>query len=157
MGFAAFVLNGPNLNLLGEREPDVYGGVGLDEIADRCRSAGERLAIEVEFRQTNHEGVLVDWLHEAADVARGVVINPGGYTHTSVALQDAIRGIALPVIEVHLSNIFAREEFRHPSYVSPVAAGVVCGLGPQGYELALEALKSLVTDGAADAATEGTS
>ena len=154
MAFPVFVLNGPNLNLLGKREPGIYGGIGLDEIAERCRAVGERLAIAVEFRQTNHEGVLVDWLHEAGEAARGVVINPGAYTHTSVALQDAIRGIALPVIEVHLSNIFAREAFRHHSYVSPVASGVICGLGPTGYELALEALKSLVAGGGAHK-TEG--
>ncbi len=149
MAFPVFVLNGPNLNLLGQREPVIYGGIGLDEIAERCRAVGRRLSIAIDFRQTNHEGVLVDWLHEADKAARGIVINPGAYTHTSVALQDAIRGISPPVVEVHLSNIFAREAFRHHSYVSPVASGVICGLGPAGYELALEALASLVANDSA--------
>jgi 3-dehydroquinate dehydratase-2 len=140
MAIPVFVLNGPNLNLLGKREPGVYGTGTLADIEKDCRAHGKTLGLRVEFRQTNTEGVLVDWIQEAADKARGIVINPGAYTHTSVALHDAIRGSGLPVIEVHLSNIFAREPFRHHSYVSPVAKGVICGLGPQGYTLALEAL-----------------
>ena len=144
MAIPVFVLNGPNLNLLGKREPGVYGTGTLADIEKACRARGKTLGLAVEFRQTNIEGVLVDWIQEAADKARGIVINPGAYTHTSVALHDAIRGTGLPVIEVHLSNIFAREPFRHHSYVSPVAKGVICGLGAQGYTLALEALHGLL-------------
>jgi len=144
MAIPVFVLNGPNLNMLGKREPGIYGGKSLDDIAADCAAAGKRLGLAVDFRQTNVEGTLVDWVQEAAEGAEGIVINPGGYTHTSVALHDAIRAIGKPVIEVHLSNIFAREPFRHHSYVSPVAAGIICGLGPLGYVLALEALQPLV-------------
>ncbi|MEO8668927.1 MAG: type II 3-dehydroquinate dehydratase [Bauldia sp.] len=144
MATKVLVLNGPNLNLLGKREPSIYGGKSLKDIEKDCIEAGKRLGLAVDFRQTNIEGVLVDWLQEAGETAAGVVLNPGGYTHTSVALQDAIRAIGKPVIEVHLSNIFAREPFRHHSYVSPVAAGIICGLGAFGYVLALEALKPLV-------------
>lgn len=143
MAIPVFVLNGPNLNMLGTREPGIYGGTTLGDIERQCKDSGKRLGLSVDFRQTNHEGVLVDWIQEAATAARGIVFNPGAYTHTSVALQDAIRAAGLPVIEVHISNIFAREDFRHHSYVSPVAAGVICGLGPLGYVLALEALKPL--------------
>lgn len=142
MAIPVFVLNGPNLNMLGTREPGIYGGKSLADIEKDCRDASQALGLSVVFRQTNHEGVLVDWIQEAAEAAKGIVINPGAYTHTSVALQDAIRAVRLPVIEVHLSNIFARESFRHHSFVSPVAVGVICGLGPDGYCLALEALKS---------------
>ena len=145
MTIPVFVLNGPNLNMLGTREPGIYGGKTLADIESGCRSTGERLDLMIDFRQSNHEGVLIDWIQEAAGAARGIVINPGAYTHTSIALQDAIRASGLPVIEVHLSNIFAREPFRHHSYISPVAAGVVCGLGPDGYVFALEALALLVT------------
>jgi 3-dehydroquinate dehydratase-2 len=144
MAIPVFVLNGPNLNLLGKREPGIYGGKSLKDIEAECVAAGKRLGLKIDFRQTNIEGTLVDWVQEAADGAAGIVLNPGGYTHTSVALHDAIRAIGKPVIEVHLSNIFAREPFRHHSYVSPVAAGIICGLGPQGYVLALEALAPLV-------------
>lgn len=139
-----FVLNGPNLNMLGVREPSIYGGKSLREIGEDCVAAGTALGLAVDFRQTNHEGVLVDWIQEAATAAEGIVMNPGAYTHTSVAIHDAIRAGGRPVIEVHLSNIFAREPFRHHSYVSPLAAGVICGLGPKGYLLALEALKTLI-------------
>ncbi len=143
-----FVLNGPNLNMLGRREPSIYGGQTLEEIGADCVAEGKRLGFSVDFRQTNHEGVLVDWIQEAATAAVGIVMNPGAYTHTSVAIHDAIRAAGRPVIEVHLSNIFTREPFRHHSYVSPVAAGVICGLGPKGYLLGLEALKTLIgTDG----------
>lgn len=144
MAIPIFVLNGPNLNMLGSREPGIYGGKNLAGIERDCHAASADLGLSVDFRQTNQEGVLVDWIQEAAEAAKGIVINPGAYTHTSVALQDAIRAVGLPVIEVHLSNIFAREPFRHHSYVSPVAAGVICGLGPHGYRLALEALMPLI-------------
>lgn len=143
MADAVFVLNGPNLNMLGSREPSIYGGRTLADIEADCRAAGDRLGFAVECRQSNHEGILVDWVQEAGRVATGIVINPGGYTHTSVALHDAIRAAAIPAVEVHLSNIFAREPFRHHSYISPAAAGVICGLGPVGYVLALEALARL--------------
>lgn len=139
-----FILNGPNLNLLGTREPDVYGARTLKDIEADCLSAATRLGIAIDFRQSNHEGALVDWIQEAGRTAKGLIINPGAYTHTSVALHDAIKGARIPTVEVHLSNIFAREAFRHHSYVSPVATGVICGLGPAGYVLALEALARLV-------------
>jgi 3-dehydroquinate dehydratase-2 len=136
-----FILNGPNLNLLGRREPGVYGSTTLDDIETSCRERAARLGLgAVEFRQTNHEGVLVDWIHEAGARGAAVVINPGAYTHTSIALHDAIRGAGVRVVEVHLSNVHAREAFRHHSFVSPVASGVIVGFGPQGYLLALEAI-----------------
>ncbi len=144
MATPVFVLNGPNLNLLGEREPSIYGGKSLADIERDCMAAGKRLEIAVDFRQSNHEGVLVDWIQEAGRARAGIVLNPGAYGHTSIALHDAIRACGAPVIEVHLSNVFARESFRQHSFISPVAAGVICGLGAQGYVLALEAVKDLV-------------
>ena len=137
------VINGPNLNMLGKREPGIYGGKTLEDIENDCLQAGADLGFAVEFRQSNHEGVLVDWLHEAGERAAGVVINPGAYSHTSIALHDAIRAISTPVVEVHISNIHAREEFRHKSMVSPAAKGMVCGFGPYGYIMALHALKNI--------------
>jgi len=137
------VINGPNLNMLGKREPGIYGGKTLKDIENDCLQAGADLGFAVEFRQSNHEGVLVDWLHEAGERAAGVVINPGAYCHTSIALHDAIRAISTPVVEVHISNIHAREEFRHKSMVSPAAKGMVCGFGPYGYVMALHALKNI--------------
>ncbi|NTE81153.1 type II 3-dehydroquinate dehydratase [Agrobacterium tumefaciens] len=137
------VINGPNLNMLGKREPGIYGGKTLKDIENDCLQAGADLGFAVEFRQSNHEGVLVDWLQEAGERAGGVVINPGAYSHTSIALHDAIRAISTPVVEVHISNIHAREEFRHKSMVSPAAKGMVCGFGPYGYIMALHALKNI--------------
>ncbi len=145
MAVTVFILNGPNLNLLGQRETAIYGDVTLADIEAQCAEAAKRLDLSVDFRQTNHEGELIDWLHEAGRVASGVVINPGAYTHTSIALHDAIRALSVPVIELHLSNIFARESFRHHSYVSPSATGIICGLGAQGYTLALEAIQPMAS------------
>lgn len=138
-----FVLNGPNLNALGKREPGIYGGKTLKDIEADCIAAGRELGFAVDFRQSNHEGVLVDWLHEADDKAAGVAINAGAYTHTSIALHDAIRAISVPVVEVHISNIHAREAFRHRSMIAPAAKGMICGFGPASYTLALSALKSI--------------
>ncbi len=136
-----FVLNGPNLNLLGKREPSIYGTATLDDIAADCRKTGADLGLDVDFRQSNHEGDLVTWIQEAGAGAAGIVLNAGAYTHTSIAIHDAIRAAApVPVVEVHLSNIHARESFRHVSKVAPHAVGMICGFGPLGYELALRAL-----------------
>ncbi|WP_374386875.1 type II 3-dehydroquinate dehydratase [Sandaracinobacter sp.] len=138
------VLNGPNLNLLGTREPEVYGATTLDDIAAMLTEQGDRLGLMIDLRQSNHEGHLIDWLHEAG--ARGavaVILNAGAYTHTSVALRDAIKSIRVPVIEVHLSNPAARERFRHHSHISPVAAGVIQGFGARGYALALDAAAAM--------------
>jgi 3-dehydroquinate dehydratase II len=143
MNGIVYVLNGPNLNLLGTREPAIYGRETLADVEAACHEAAAGLGLEVDFRQTNHEGVLIDSVHEARGRATGIVINPGGLTHTSVALMDALSASALPVVEVHLSNIHRRESFRHLSYVSRVAEGVICGLGPHGYVLALEAMARL--------------
>lgn len=134
------VLNGPNLNMLGVRQPEVYGRTTLGDIEAACRERGSELGLTIEFRQSNHEGELVTWIQQARDNADGIVINAGAYTHTSVAILDALKVAELPVIEVHISNIHAREEFRHHSYISAAATGVIVGLGPQGYLFALEAL-----------------
>ncbi len=144
MTASVHILNGPNLNRLGRREPDKYGTATLADIETLCRTVGAELGFEIVFRQSNYEGELVGWIQEAGDVAQGLIINPAAYTHTSIAVHDAIRTIDLPVIELHLSNVFAREEFRHHSYVSPVAHGVICGFGANGYKLALTALSDLV-------------
>nr|WP_321444382.1 type II 3-dehydroquinate dehydratase [uncultured Cohaesibacter sp.] len=135
-----YVLNGPNLNLLGTREPTIYGMMTLGDIEAACQKKAASLGVSVDFRQTNHEGELVDWIQEAGQKAIGLIINPAAYSHTSIALQDAIRSSGVTVIEVHLSNIHAREEFRHKSFVSPVALAVICGLGADGYTMAIEAL-----------------
>ena len=141
----ALVLNGPNLNLLGTREPGVYGAQTLADVEALCRESCAAHGFALDFRQSNHEGVLVDWLHEAgrahaAGTLAGVVFNAGAYTHTSIALHDAIKGTGVPVIEMHISNVHAREPFRHHSYISAVARGVIVGLGLRGYALAIAAL-----------------
>jgi 3-dehydroquinate dehydratase II len=139
-----YVLNGPNLNLLGIREPEIYGSDTLDDIAARLADKAEALGLEIDMRQSNHEGHLIDWLHEAqARGARAVLLNPGGLTHTSVALHDAVKAIDVPVIEIHLSNPHARESFRRRSFVAPAARGTIAGFGPVGYELALDAAARL--------------
>ena len=138
------ILNGPNLNLLGVREPETYGTDTLADIEEACLERAAVLGLAVDFRQSNHEGQLVDWIQEARESADGIVINAGGYTHSSVAILDALRASDLPVIEVHISNIFKREHFRHRSYVSLGATGVICGLGPHGYLHALDALARLI-------------
>jgi len=143
MSKTVFVLNGPNINMLGKREPGIYGGKTLKDVEADCRKAGDDYGLTIDFRQSNHEGVLVDWLHEADEKAVGVAINAGAYTHTSVALHDAIRAISIPVIEVHISNVHAREEFRHHSMIAAACKGVICGFGPTSYILALHALKSI--------------
>jgi len=139
-----YVLNGPNLNLLGLREPDIYGHDTLDDIAGRLEDRAQELGLEIDMSQSNHEGHLVDWLHEAqAEGARAVLLNAGAFTHTSVALHDAIKAIRIPVIEVHLSNPHRREEFRHKSYVGMAALGTIAGFGANSYLLALEAVAQL--------------
>lgn len=138
-----FVLNGPNLNLLGSREPEIYGSTTLADIEAQVRARAAQAGITVDFRQSNHEGDLVDWLQEARAKAAGVILNAGAYTHTSVALHDALKAVEVPVIEVHISNPYRREPFRHTSYVSPAVTGTICGVGAQGYALAVEALAAL--------------
>lgn len=145
---SVLVLNGPNLNLLGVRETDVYGTETLADIEAACLERAADLGLAVEFKQSNLEGELVGWIQAARVEHDGIVINAAAYTHTSVAIHDALRLAQLPVVEVHLSNIFAREPFRHHSYVSPVARGVICGFGGHGYLLALDAIARLIEDGA---------
>lgn len=139
-----YVLNGPNLNLLGTREPEIYGTNTLDDVAAATTARAKDHGIGCEFRQSNIEGELVSWVQEARDKASGIIVNAAGFTHTSVALLDALIASDLPVIEVHLSNIFRREEFRHQSYISRAATGVICGLGAQGYTLAVDALAAIL-------------
>jgi 3-dehydroquinate dehydratase-2 len=138
------VINGPNLNMLGKRQPEIYGRETLADVEQACRTEAQRLGINVEFAQSNHEGALVDRIQAAREKNAGIIINAGAYTHTSVALLDALNAAELPVIEVHLSNIYKRESFRHHSYISPAAVGVIAGLGSQGYLLALQAVARLL-------------
>lgn len=145
MAKTIYVLNGPNLNLLGTREPEIYGRATLGEVEKLCRTTAAGYGLAVEFRQSNHEGEIVDWIQEAgAKNAAGLIINPAGYTTTSVAIHDALLAIATPVIEVHISNIHAREPFRRRSYVSAVARAVLCGFGIEGYVLAITGLAAMI-------------
>lgn len=146
---AIYVLNGPNLNLLGTREPDIYGRTTLADIGKLAAQRAKGHGLTTVFRQSNHEGELVEWIQEARTKAAGVVINAGAYTHTSVALHDALRALACPIVEVHLSNTFAREKFRHRSHISPVATGLIMGFGATGYVLAIDAIASLIEEAAA--------
>jgi len=138
------LLNGPNLNLLGKRQPEIYGRLTLGEINQQVQTLAKELNVEVECRQSNHEGELVTWIQEAPAKFQAIVINPAAYTHTSLAIKDAIIAAGLPTIEIHISNIYKREAFRHHSYISPAAVGVIAGLGIQGYLLALQALARLL-------------
>jgi 3-dehydroquinate dehydratase II len=145
---SVLILNGPNLNLLGTRKPEVYGTTTLADVEKLCTDAAAKLGLDVDFRQSNHEGQLIDWIHETGAAVKagesiGAVFNPGAFTHTSVALHDAIEGASLPVIECHISNVHKREEFRHHSFISPVASGIIVGFGVHGYVLAINGLYQL--------------
>jgi len=142
------ILNGPNLNLLGVREPDVYGFKNLSAIALECEEYASELGCSIDFRQSNHEGELVTIIQEARDTCSGVIINGGAYSHTSIALLDALKVLEIPIIEVHLSNTFKRESFRHHSYIAAAAQGIICGFGGHGYILALDAMRALLDDAA---------
>lgn len=144
MAKPVYVLNGPNLNMLGLREPTIYGADTLDDVKRRTEARAAQLGLEVDFRQSNIEGELVTWIQQARGAASGIILNAGAYTHTSIALFDALSAAELPAIEVHLSNVFRREGFRHHSYISLAARGVICGFGPKVYELALEAMADIL-------------
>jgi 3-dehydroquinate dehydratase-2 len=139
-----YILNGPNLNLLGLRQPEIYGRETLEDVAEDCGALAEELGLTIRFLQSNHEGQLVDWIHEARSDGAGIIINPAAYTHTSVAILDALNAFEGPVLEVHISNVHKREAFRHHSYVSMRAEGVIAGFGTEGYRLALRRMKTLV-------------
>ncbi len=143
---SVLILNGPNLNMLGIRQPEVYGVTTLADIEKLCKEHGQAIDLEVSFAQSNHEGALVDAIHDARGTHQGIIINAGAYTHTSIALMDAIASVELPTIELHLSNVHAREEFRHKSYIAKVCLGIICGFGAQGYTLAMDAIKAHVKD-----------
>lgn len=149
MAKTVLILNGPNLNLLGLRQPEIYGRETLADVEQLCLGRGQALGLTVDFRQSNSEGELITWVQEARTKADGLIVNAGGYSHTSIALMDALLACDKPVIEVHISNIFRREQFRHHSYVSLAARGVICGLGPKGYALALEGMAELLQQGRA--------
>lgn len=142
---SVLILNGPNLNLLGTRQPEVYGSTTLADIEAMCKAHGQAIDLEVSFQQSNHEGVLVDAIHAARGTHAGIILNAGAYTHTSVALMDAIASVELPAIELHLSNVHAREEFRHRSYIAKVCVGIICGFGAHGYVLAMDAMKARIS------------
>ena len=142
-----YILNGPNLNLLGQRQPEIYGRETLEDVASACASLAEELGLTIRFHQSNHEGALVDWIQEARGQGAGILINPGAYSHTSIAILDALNAFDGPVIEVHISNIHKRETFRHHSYVSLRADGVIAGCGTQGYGLGLRRLAQLLAKG----------
>lgn len=144
MAKPVYVLNGPNLNMLGLREPEIYGRETLADVERRAEAHAKSLNLAIDFRQSNHEGELVGWIQEARDKAGGIVLNAGALTHTSVALLDALNAAELPAVEVHLSNVFKRESFRHHSYISPAAVGVICGFGANSYLLALSALADIL-------------
>jgi 3-dehydroquinate dehydratase-2 len=145
MAKTIYVLNGPNLNLLGTREPEKYGSATLAQVETLCRNTAKGLGLAIVFRQSNHEGEIIDWIQEArAKKAAGIVINPAGFTTTSIAILDALLAVGLPTVEVHITNIHARESFRHDSYISKVAKAVVCGFGVQGYALAITGLAATV-------------
>ena len=148
MSLTVLVLNGPNLNMLGVRQPQFYGSESLSDIEYACSAKASKLGLEIDFRQSNHEGELVTWIQEARGKMAGIVINAAAYTHTSVALLDALSLVELPIIEIHLSNVYARDSFRHHSYISAVANGVICGFGSHGYLFALEALKQIIDSSA---------
>jgi 3-dehydroquinate dehydratase-2 len=139
-----YILNGPNLNLLGVREPKIYGRVPLREIKERCETVASTLGFTCDFRQSNHEGELIEWIHEARERSSGIIINPTGYSFYSIVLLDALKAVDLPIIEIHISNIFRRESYYHDSIVSFVATGVMCGFGAYGYEMALNAMAELL-------------
>lgn len=139
-----YILNGPNLNLLGKREPDIYGHDTLADVEAMCIEVGKGLDLTVTLKQSNHEGQIIDWIHEAREAAAGIIINPAAYTHTSVAILDALNAFEGPILEVHISNVHKREAFRHHSYVSPRADGVIAGFGVEGYALAMRRMGSLV-------------
>ncbi|QUS36401.1 type II 3-dehydroquinate dehydratase [Falsirhodobacter algicola] len=141
-----YILNGPNLNLLGQRQPEIYGHDTLADVERRCTDLAARLGLTVRMLQSNHEGQLIDWIHEARAAAQGIVINAGAYTHTSIAILDALKAFDGPVIELHISNVHARESFRHHSYISARADGVMAGFGTQGYELALLRMQRILGD-----------
>ena len=144
MSNLVFVINGPNLNLLGGREPEIYGQMTLNDIRQIATDSADSAGLSIDFRQSNEEGALVDWIQEASQDAAGIIINGAGYTHTSVAIMDALLASAVPIIEVHLSNIYKREEFRHHSYISRAAQGVICGFGADVYTLAILAMSKLL-------------
>ncbi|KNG92944.1 type II 3-dehydroquinate dehydratase [Pseudaestuariivita atlantica] len=142
------ILNGPNLNLLGQRQPEIYGRTTLDDIREMCTEHAQTLGIEIEFEQSNHEGALIDRIHQSKALHDGIVLNAGAYTHTSWALHDAVASVELPTIELHLSNVHAREPFRHHSCLAPVVIGLICGFGANGYRLAMDAMYSWLEDSA---------
>ena len=148
MSLTVMVLNGPNLNMLGVRQPQFYGSESLSDIKYACSAKASKLGLEIDFRQSNHEGELITWIQEARGKMAGIVINAAAYTHTSVAVLDALSLVELPIIEVHLSNVYARDSFRHHSYISAVANGVICGFGSHSYLFALEALKQIIDSSA---------